>query len=81
MPRTDRPEWVLARRREVGHRIATLRAGRGLSIDQLAERAGVGRLAVIRAENGRVSTGVDLLLMIAAGLDVDAAELMTTPPQ
>ncbi|NJP42256.1 helix-turn-helix domain-containing protein [Actinacidiphila epipremni] len=75
-----RPDWVLARRAAIGHHIACLRAARGMSIDDLAEAAGVDRKTVIRAEGATVSTGLDLLLMIAAGLGVSAGQLLDGAP-
>lgn len=76
VPTDPRPDWVLASRQTIGHRIATLRAARGFSVDDLAEAAGVDRKSVIRAEGGRVSTGIDILLLLAAGLDVSLAVLV-----
>lgn len=66
-----RPDWVLARRREIGHRIARLRAARGLSVDDLA-----GVASVLRAEHGTHSTGLDVLLQLAHGLGVTPGELL-----
>jgi transcriptional regulator with XRE-family HTH domain len=77
MARRARPVWVLARRREVGHRIAALRASRGMTVEQLAEAAGLERKVIVRAENATTSTGVDLLVMIARGLDVPTGDLFS----
>lgn len=75
MPPDPRPDWVLARRRALGHRIAQLRAARGLSVDGLAAAAGVDRSSVLRAEHATISTGVDVLQQLAHGLGVPPGEL------
>jgi transcriptional regulator with XRE-family HTH domain len=71
-----RPDWVLARRRELGHRIAIARAARGWSLDDLAGHAGVARNSVVRAESASHSTGIDVLLQIASALGVTAGQLL-----
>ncbi|MDD1057932.1 helix-turn-helix domain-containing protein [Streptomyces cocklensis] len=76
MPTDPRPDWVLASRQAIGHRIATLRTARGMSVDDLAEAAGVDRKSVMRAEGASVSTGLDLLLMLADGLGVSVAHMV-----
>jgi transcriptional regulator with XRE-family HTH domain len=73
---TSRPNWVLARRQEIGHRIARLRAARGLTVDALAEASGLDRKSVLRAENARTSTGIDVLLQLAHGLGVRIGVLL-----
>jgi transcriptional regulator with XRE-family HTH domain len=75
-----RPEWVLTRRREIGHRIARWRAARGLTVDQLAGVAQVSRDSVIRAEGAETSCGLDVLLQLAAGLDVEVGRLLDEEP-
>lgn len=80
MPPDPRPEWVLARRQDIGHRIARHRAARGWSIDDLANAAGVHRLSVIRAEHGTHSTGLDVLLQLAAALEVTVGRLLDEDP-
>ena len=79
MPRTPRPTWIIARR-QFGHRIARLRVDLGLTVDGLAERAGLDRKVVLRAAHATTSAGVDLLLMIAAGLDLSLSELVADDP-
>lgn len=80
MPAPDRPEWVLAERRALGHRVARWRAARGWSVDDLAGRAGIGRVSVIRLENGARSTGLDVLVQIARALDLDVGQLLGEDP-
>jgi ribosome-binding protein aMBF1 (putative translation factor) len=74
-----RPDWVLTRRREIGHHIAALRAARGLSVDDLADASGLDRKSVMRAERALISTGLDVLLQLAAGLEVPLPELVDAP--
>lgn len=71
------PHWVLQQRRRVGRRIRELREERGLSQLKLAERAGVERKAIYRAELATHSTGLDHLLMIARALDVPVNALFS----
>lgn len=79
-PPDPRPEWVLPRRREIGHRIARLRAARGWTVEELANTAQVHRSSVIRAENATVSTGLDVLLQLAAAFGLSVAELLDDGP-
>jgi transcriptional regulator with XRE-family HTH domain len=81
VPTDPRPEWVLARRQQIGHHIARLRAGRGLTVDALAEASRLDRKTVMRAEHGTRSVGVDVLLLLAHGLGVPPGALldMTDP--
>lgn len=73
--RTPRPDWILTRRQELGHRIATLRRERGLSQDQLAAAAGLERRSIQRYENEvRDPQSADLFL-IANALGVHVSEL------
>lgn len=79
MPTDPRPDWVLVRRREIGHHIATLRAARGLTVDGLADAAGLDRKTVIRAEHAINSVGLDVLVQLAHGLGVRESELLAAP--
>lgn len=78
MSRDPLPDWVLAERRRVGARIRDLRHERGLSQLRLAERAGIGRKAVYRAELATHSTGLDHLVMIAQALGVPLSALFSS---
>lgn len=80
MPPDPRPDWVLAQRREIGHRIARRRAARGWTVEALAGAAGVSRDSVIRAENGSRSTGLDVLLQLAAALGMTVSRLLEEVP-
>lgn len=79
MPTDPRPDWVLTRRREIGHHIANLRAARGLTVDGLAAASGLDRKSVMRAEHATSSVGLDILLQLAHGLNVSIGELVEAP--
>lgn len=70
------PEWVLARRRDIGDRVRAARRTRRLSQEKLAEAVGLDRKTINRIEVGAYSTLVDHLLLIAQALDVPAADLL-----
>lgn len=65
--------------RHVGRRIAELRVERGLTQDQLAERAGVTVGYVRTVEGGRGNLTVFTLVKFATLLDVEPAELLVPP--
>ena len=69
------PDWILARRLQLAHRIAALRIQAGLSQDQLAVRMGVGRSTVQRYEAALRDPRYPDLLLLAYALDVPLAEL------
>ena len=56
-------------------RVRALRLAKGLSQEQLAERAGLHRTYVSSLERGQRNVGLDNILDLAAALDVPAAEL------
>lgn len=70
------PDWVLTRRHQLGHRIATLRKAAGLSQDQLAVLAGVDRRTIQRYEAGTRDPRFADLLLLADALDVPLAKLV-----
>ncbi len=61
---------MLEQRREIGRRIRTLRTARGYSQERLAEHAQLDRHTIYRTELGTHSASLDVLLLIARGLDV-----------
>ncbi|PWI45957.1 helix-turn-helix transcriptional regulator [Streptomyces sp. ICBB 8177] len=76
MPAAPPPDdLVLRQRQAVGDRIRLLRRERGLTQEQLAERSGLDRKTVSRAENGRYSMPLDHLVMMARALGVHLADL------
>lgn len=76
MPSDPLPDWVPARRRQIGDHIRAARKGRKLSQEKLAEFAGLDRKTVNRIELGVHATSVDHLLLIADVLDVPLADLV-----
>lgn len=71
------------RRMTAAHPLARWRALRGLTQEQLAERADVGRITVARIENG-AEPYVGTALRLATALDVRVEDIFTlegsTPP-
>lgn len=76
MPRNPRPNWVITRRTQLGHRIATLRTQAGLSQDQLAERAGIDRRSVQRYEAAAREPRYGDLLLLADALNIPVRDLV-----
>ncbi|MGW6458043.1 helix-turn-helix domain-containing protein [Streptomyces sp. NPDC055078] len=74
--RTPRPAWVLARRVQLGHRIATLRRQRGMSQDDLADQAGMERRSIQRYEAAVRDPRFADLLLIAHALGTPLADLV-----
>ncbi|WP_067132659.1 helix-turn-helix domain-containing protein [Microtetraspora malaysiensis] len=65
---------------EVGRRVRRLRAERGLSLSELALRAGVGKATLSGLEAGTRNPTVETLYAITAQLDVPLAALLTDAP-
>ncbi len=65
--------------RDLGHRIAELRAAQGLTQAELAARAEVSLQYIARVEQGGANLTVRSLVRFAALLDVDVAALFVTP--
>ena len=64
----------------MGERIRELRHALGLSMQQLADRSGIGSKGhVSNIERGLVRPNVQTLAQIAAGLDVLPLDLLTLP--
>ncbi len=59
----------------IGQRIKALRASGGLTLDELAARAGVSRAMISRIERGEASATAILLSRLCAGLGVTLASL------
>ena len=62
--------------RAVGERIKTLRQKKGLTQDDLANRAGLNRVHLYRLETGRQSMTLRTLKIIADALEVRAADVL-----
>ncbi|MFI8299973.1 helix-turn-helix domain-containing protein [Streptomyces nigra] len=76
MPLDPMPDWVPARRREIGERIRTVRRDAGLSQVELGERIGRDHKTVHRYETAISAPSLIDLLLIAHALDVPLAELV-----
>lgn len=63
-------------RRRIGWRIRAARLTADLTQEQLAERTGLDRKTVSRAENGRHRIPLDHLLLIARGIGVRLVDLV-----
>jgi transcriptional regulator with XRE-family HTH domain len=64
------------RRRQVGHRIRTLRLQRGLTQEALALKSGVTRNVLIDVEHGRRGLLYERLFDIADALQIPAGDLL-----
>jgi transcriptional regulator with XRE-family HTH domain len=74
--RNPRPDWVLDRRRALGHRIADLRRQAELSQEQLGHLAGMERRSIQRYENAQRDPQYSDLLLIAHALRVHVTDLL-----
>jgi DNA-binding XRE family transcriptional regulator len=72
-------EWEF--RREVGRRLRTVRALKGLSQEELGVGAGLSRAAVGRIERGVHKVDVWRLHLLAQSLDVGVSVLLGEPPE
>ncbi|MGW5616297.1 helix-turn-helix domain-containing protein [Streptomyces sp. NPDC003877] len=70
------PDWVPARRREIGDRIRTTRRAAGLSQLQLGERIGRDHKTVHRYETAQRAPSLTDLLLIADALNTPLADLV-----
>lgn len=66
-----------ARRAAFGRRVRVLRVARGLSQEELADRAGMHRTYLSSLERGLRNVGLDNIFALADALDVDTSELFT----
>lgn len=62
-----------------GPRLRRLRQAGGLTLKQLAERAGLAISTISKIENDRMSPTYDVLLRLAGGLAVDLSSLLESP--
>lgn len=59
-----------------GRRLAALRAERGMTQEDLAERSGLGPNVLSEIENGRRDVRISALWLLAQGLGVPVTELL-----
>jgi DNA-binding XRE family transcriptional regulator len=60
--------------------VRVARAAKGISQEALADEAGVDRSYMSRIERGVTWAGVEILVQLAAVLDVEPHELLMPPP-
>ena len=65
----------------IGNRLALLRKRRGLSQEELAERARLDRSYVSRIERGLANPSMGVLERICVALDITLQELFCTPEE
>ena len=70
------PDWVPARRREIGARLREARIEAGLTQVQLGERVGRDHRTIHRWEYAYRSPSLDDLLLLADALGVPLADLV-----
>lgn len=70
------PDWVPARRRQIGERIRTTRRAARLSQIQLGERIGRDHKTIHRWETAETPPDLNDLLLLADALDVPLADLV-----
>jgi transcriptional regulator with XRE-family HTH domain len=61
---------------EIGERIKSERARRGISQRELARRSGVSQQGISSIESGKSSPSMDIVEMLASGLNVTVSELL-----
>lgn len=76
MPFDPTPDWVITRRREIGARIREARIHAGLTQLQLGERVGRDHRTIHRWEYGARVPSLDDLLLTAAAVGIDLADLV-----
>lgn len=72
-------EAVAALSSAIGGRVRHERRSRSLTLDQLAETAGVSRRALVNVEQGAANPSVGMLLRISEALGVDLPALVEPP--
>lgn len=76
--RVSEPEPDITAR--IAERVRTLRSARGLTLDELAERAGVSRAMLSRIERAQSSPTAVMLDRVASGLNTSLASLFDAQP-
>jgi transcriptional regulator with XRE-family HTH domain len=67
-------------RQVIARNVRVARAARGISQEALADEAGVDRSYMSRIERGVTWVGVEILVKLAAVLEVEPHELLLRPP-
>jgi transcriptional regulator with XRE-family HTH domain len=68
-------------RQVIARNVRVARAARGISQEALADEAGVDRSYMSRIERGVTWVGVEILVKLAAVLEVEPHELLMPPPR
>lgn len=68
-------------RRIVGWNVRRIRVAKAVTIEELADRAGVDASTIARIERGTINTSIGAVEKIARALDVKFAELAIEPPK
>ncbi len=76
MPLDPPPDWLIARRREIGARIRTARLAANLSQEQLGALTGRERRTIYRWEYAIRVPNLDDLLLVAHALEVPLTDLV-----
>ncbi len=63
----------------LGIRLRALRSARGWTLARASQATGLARSTLSKIENGRMSPTYDNVLKLAAGFEVDVAELFAVP--
>ena len=66
---------------DIGQNIRTLREGKGLSLTDVAARAGLSKSALSKIETAQISSPISTLLAIAGALDVHLSQFFVDPKQ
>ncbi|MBI4298227.1 MAG: helix-turn-helix transcriptional regulator [Chloroflexi bacterium] len=70
---------AVAGQQAIGHRIRQLRESAGLTQEVLAHAAGIGRVTLVRLENGEQSPRYETLVSLARALERPIQELLARP--
>jgi transcriptional regulator with XRE-family HTH domain len=66
---------------DLGPRVRELRKGRGWTLEQAAQQAGLARSTLSKIENGQMSPTYEALRKLATGLEISVPQLFTPPSQ
>ncbi|MEW6686230.1 MAG: helix-turn-helix domain-containing protein [Candidatus Edwardsbacteria bacterium] len=65
--------------KKVGQQIRLLRIRRGLTQEELAEKAGMNPKYIGQIERGEVNTTINMLTKVASGMNLNLADLFSFP--
>ncbi|MCX5229649.1 helix-turn-helix domain-containing protein [Streptomyces sp. NBC_00233] len=73
---TPPPDWVLARRRQIGDQIRAARLHANLTQEAVAHAVPMDRATYVRIEQGQSAATLDTLLLVAGVIRVPLAQLV-----